>query len=204
MKKIALITLLVAQAVAAKVAPYPALADYRRIFELSAAPKSYPVVAAYTQVFDFVNKLETYPFPMEHKQMLGQDAADRIVYAPFYAELPGRPGRNEHLGNTPEKLSTLTLRKLFDPAYKMQQVEITAKLKRPFGVPDELQLLEHPDPFTIGVTTDWNAPYDRWLKQTLKDIKVAKQAGDTETYKRLTASYVLWAEKYLRRAEADE
>lgn len=35
------------------------------------------------------------------------------------------------------------------------------------------------------------------LNQLLKDIQTAKREGDTEKYKKLTAQYQVWAEKYL-------
>ena len=58
---------------------------------------------------------------------------------------------------------------------------------------------EVPDLFTINRRFNWEKPHGQWMNQMLKDIDVAKAAGDTETYEALTARYAAWADKYLRR-----
>lgn len=45
----------------------------------------------------------------------------------------------------------------------------------------------------------WVSPHGEAMKAILRDIAAAEEAGDTETYKALTATYAVWAEKYLRR-----
>jgi hypothetical protein len=55
------------------------------------------------------------------------------------------------------------------------------------------------DLFTLKLQFVWDKPHGQWLNQMLKDIEAAKAKGDIQTYNDLTASYSVWAEKYLRR-----
>jgi len=61
----------------------------------------------------------------------------------------------------------------------------------------QIQNVDKPDVFTIRLEFDWNKPHGQWMTQLLKDIKIAKAAGDTETYTRLTKQYSAWANTYL-------
>ena len=66
----------------------------------------------------------------------------------------------------------------------------------------EIATVDTPDPFSIRLEFDWNEPHGQWMNQLLTDIKAAKQAGDTETYKKLTAQYSAWADQYLIKGTA--
>ena len=66
----------------------------------------------------------------------------------------------------------------------------------------EIATVDTPDPFFIRLEFDWNEPHGQWMNQLLTDIKAAKQAGDTETYKKLTAQYSAWANAYLIKGTA--
>jgi hypothetical protein len=54
-------------------------------------------------------------------------------------------------------------------------------------------------PFERKLLNDWVSPHGEAMSTLLKDIAAAKEAGDTNTYERLTQRYATWAEKYLRR-----
>ena len=54
-------------------------------------------------------------------------------------------------------------------------------------------------PFERQLLNDWDSPHGEAMSTLLKDIAAAKEAGDTNTYERLTQRYATWAEKYLRR-----
>ena len=54
-------------------------------------------------------------------------------------------------------------------------------------------------PFERKLLNDWESPHGEAMNTLLKDIAAAKEAGDTNTYERLTQRYATWAEKYLRR-----
>ena len=54
-------------------------------------------------------------------------------------------------------------------------------------------------PFERKLLNDWESPHGEAMNTLLKDIAAAKEAGDTNTYERLTQRYAAWAEKYLRR-----
>ena len=54
-------------------------------------------------------------------------------------------------------------------------------------------------PFERKLLNDWVSPHGEAMSTLLKDIAAAKEAGDTNTYERLTQRYAAWAEKYLRR-----
>ena len=82
------------------------------------------------------------------------------------------------------------LKKAGDPvglATAVQPLEIT-----------EFPQAETPDLFAINRLFNWAKPHGQWMNQMLKDIDVAKAAGDTETYESLTKRYAAWAEQYLR------
>ena len=66
----------------------------------------------------------------------------------------------------------------------------------------EIATVDTPDPFFIRLEFDWNEPHGQWMNQLLTDIKAAKQASDTETYKKLTAQYSAWADQYLIKGTA--
>jgi hypothetical protein len=71
-----------------------------------------------------------------------------------------------------------------------KQVSITRNLAG-------IATVDTPDPFSIRLEFDWVEPHGQWMNQLLTDIKAAKAAGDTETYKKLTAQYQAWADVYL-------
>ena len=54
------------------------------------------------------------------------------------------------------------------------------------------------DPFALSIQFHWKQPHGQWMRQLLKDIEAAKKAGDLDAYRKLTARYSAWAEKYLR------
>ena len=54
-------------------------------------------------------------------------------------------------------------------------------------------------PFERKLLIDWVSPHGEAMSTLLKDIAATKEAGDTNTYERLTQRYATWAEKYLRR-----
>ena len=68
----------------------------------------------------------------------------------------------------------------------------------------EIATVDTPDPFSIRLEFDWNEPHGQWMNQLLTDIKAAKQAGDAETYKKLTAQYSAWADAYLIKGTAPQ
>jgi len=61
----------------------------------------------------------------------------------------------------------------------------------------KIATIDTPDPFSIRLEFDWDEPHGQFMHQLLIDIKAAKQRGDTETYKRLSAQYQAWADQYL-------
>lgn len=61
----------------------------------------------------------------------------------------------------------------------------------------KIATINSPDPFSIRLEFDWKKPHGQFMNQLLKDIQTAKQEGDTEKYKKLTAQYQVWADEYL-------
>ena len=55
------------------------------------------------------------------------------------------------------------------------------------------------DKFHRDLTSKWNAPQGEYMNTLLKQIEAAEESGDAETYRRLTETYRIWAEKYLVR-----
>ena len=61
----------------------------------------------------------------------------------------------------------------------------------------QIATLYLPDAFALSMEFDWKKPYGQFMNQLLKDIQIAKQEGNTEKYKKLTAQYQAWADEYL-------
>jgi len=89
--------------------------------------------------------------------------------------------------NSIETLRTFAQTAAFD---RMQQVVSTKNIA-------EIATVDIPDPFSIRLEFDWVEPHGQFMQQLLTDIKAAKAAGNTETYKKLTAQYQAWADQYL-------
>ncbi len=89
--------------------------------------------------------------------------------------------------NSIETLRTFAQTAAFN---RMQQVVSTKNIA-------EIATVDTPDPFSIRLEFDWVEPHGQFMQQLLTDIKAAKAAGNTETYKKLTAQYQAWADQYL-------
>ena len=144
----------------------------------------------------------TYPSLPSASNIIVQSEAIRLRVAPFYGETSEKylidtilksdsnrsitdvPQFSEYKLNDQQQITEISA---FD---RMQQVVPTTNIA-------EIATVDTPDPFSIRLEFHWNEPHGQWMNQLLTDIKAAKQAGDTETYKKLTAQYSAWADAYL-------
>ena len=59
------------------------------------------------------------------------------------------------------------------------------------------------DEFHRKLASEWVEPQGEYMNTLLRQIEAAAESGDAETYRRLTGTYRIWAEKYLRRSNPD-
>ena len=164
----------------------------------------------------------TYPSLPSASNILAQSEAVRLRVAPFYGETSEKylidttlnfvyrmnlidtvikSDSNELIADVPEfseyKLNDQHQIEQVSAFGRMQQVVPTTNIA-------EIATVDTPDPFFIRLEFDWNEPHGQWMNQLLTDIKAAKQAGDAETYKKLTAQYSAWADAYLIKGTAPQ
>jgi hypothetical protein len=164
-----------------------------------------------TYAFCQIALANTYPSLPSASNMLVQSEAIRIRVAPFYGESSTGTVSVENVRITPIEYSiNIVPERLIANVpqfskYKLndqQQIEQTSAFDRmqqvvPTKNIAEVATVETPDPFSIRLEFDWNEPHGQFMQQLLIDIKAAKQEGDTETYKKLTAQCQTWADLYL-------
>jgi hypothetical protein len=160
---------------------------------------------------------QPYPLAPSVSKLVVEAVRDRKVNAPYYAESP-----TASVIPTVRDLARFAKLPVLD---RLAATPATRPDTAPAG-PVSLRMLPRPmpsnprtlllatqakslpswttlavDPFMLKVEFLWEKPHCQWLNSLLKQINAAKAAGDTATYKLLTAQYSAWADKYLRRDE---
>ncbi len=74
-----------------------------------------------------------------------------------------------------------------------------AKAKDAIIALDAAEPARLPTAFARKLAQRWNEPHGNAMQTLLKEIREAEKSGDAETYRHLTETYTIWAEKYLVR-----
>jgi hypothetical protein len=160
----------------------------------------------------------SYPNAASGSTLLVQSEVIRQRMAPYYGEVPMSTVQVKDIGQSVQEYSAKTILDASQsalasiPEYTDVLLHDQQALSKPLALDSknivlklqsrnipQIQNIDKPDVFTIRLEFDWNAPHGQWMTQLLKDIKVAKAAGDTETYTRLTTQYSAWADTYLKK-----
>ena len=162
-----------------------------------------------------------YPNTASGSNLLVQSEVIRQRMAPYYGEVPMSTVQVKDIGQSVQEYSAKTIldasqsalesipeytdvllhdQRILPEPLPLDSKNIVLKIQNK-NIP-QIQNVDKPDVFTIRLEFDWNKPHGQWMTQLLKDIKIAKAAGDTETYTRLSAQYTSWADTYLKKGTA--